>query len=220
MGKADFPDGANAMSSLRTCEVQVLDFLLPSPFVAEPSSDAIHTVSEEPLAVDLSGRMDWEVDQHAAMEVKSRINTLFSDIPEDFRHFYFTEFGRDALAILFANDEWAHPNFAHGCKPFPTSALTPRQRTIAVWRGVNAIGDIRISPFLLNWLDERAESDECSVEVQLAPSYQSQFGAGRHRASASHVLSAGNGSSRSAGASPRCVRWGNSISSEERWALS
>ena len=108
--------------------------------------------------------------------------------PDDFFHFDPNELEEKGQKILFPTDEWARPKNMHANRMVPMKELTTRQKAIALWWKKMEPIDLRITPFLLNWLDKRAESDFCNIEVNKALSYLVQYGSERDRELAADVV--------------------------------
>ena len=114
----------------------------------------------------------------------------FRTVPSDLILFDFTDSGGDCQESLYANASWLFPASSTKTRVIPMGALSGRQMEIAIWRKTNAKGDAHRTPFSLNWIDRRADSNSWNVEIARALEYLVVFCTVRGRGLASQCLSA------------------------------
>ena len=160
VGKSELSDNAPVVDINQACAIHELDCLPGLPSIDNREKVPSASLEQEVSTTETCTRMDWEIDRQTVSEMKLRANPPFTAVTEDFFHLDITESEHDGQAILCAADARVRPSIVHGCRPVPMSGLTPRQRAIAVWREVNAVGDLRIAPFISNRLGRRAVSGD------------------------------------------------------------
>ena len=141
-------------------------------------------------------------------------STLGCDTRRFFAHFDFTELGKDCQDILYDKDSWVYPASSKKCTPIRITDLSDRQKKIADWWKSSAPCPAIISPFVLNWLDQRASSDNWDQEAREALSFLVQFGTERDRGLAADALTSGV-EKHIVGRRTRAAVWGESLSLED-----